>query len=135
MVLYGIMGYRVDRAVLEAEIKRITDLGIETRMGVRVGVDVTLDQLEKEFDAVFVGIGAQVGRSMPVPGFEGTKEVTNAIDFLRNYEVLGDDIPVGKKVIVIGDGNVAHGCGPSRPPPWLPGSSGVSRATRRDGMF
>ncbi|MDT9546610.1 MAG: NAD(P)-binding protein [Chlorobium phaeovibrioides] len=107
MVLYGIMGYRVDRAVLEAEIKRITDLGIDTRMGVKVGVDVRLEQLEKEFDAVFVGIGAQVGRCMPVPGFEGTKGVTNAIDFLRNYEVLGDDIPVGKKVIVIGDGNVA----------------------------
>ncbi|WP_449258850.1 NAD(P)-binding protein [Chlorobium limicola] len=107
MVLYGIMGYRVDRRVLEAEIKRITDLGLELKMSVRVGKDVTLDQLEEEYDAVFVGVGAQVGRGLPVEGFDTTRGATNAIDFLRNYEVLGDDIPVGKKVIVIGDGNVA----------------------------
>jgi len=107
MVLYGIMGYRVDRKVLEAEIRRITDLGLELKMGVRVGKDVTLDQLEAEYDAVFVGVGAQVGRGLPVEGFNTTPGATNAIDFLRNYEVLGDDIPVGRKVIVIGDGNVA----------------------------
>ena len=107
MVLYGIMGYRVDRKVLEAEIQRIIDLGVETKMGVRIGEDVTLEQLEKEYDAVFVGVGAQVGRALPVTGFDTIPGVTNAIDFLRNYEVLGDDIPVGKKVIVIGDGNVA----------------------------
>jgi len=107
MVLYGIMGYRVDRRVLEAEIARIIELGVETRMGVRVGRDVSLEQLEAEFDAVFVGVGAQSGRSLPVPGFAGTAGVTNAIDFLRNYEVLGDDIPVGRRVLVIGDGNVA----------------------------
>lgn len=107
MVLYGIMGYRVDRRVLEAEINRILDLGIETRMGVRVGKDVSLEQLEAEFDAIFIGVGAQSGRSLPVPGFEGTPGATNAIEFLRNYEVMGDDIPVGRKVVVIGDGNVA----------------------------
>ena len=107
MVLYGIIGYRVDRRVLEAEIKRITDLGVELKMGVRVGKEVTLEQLEADYDAVFVGVGAQVGRGLPIEGFEAVKGATNAIDFLRNYEVMGDDIPVGKKVIVIGDGNVA----------------------------
>ncbi|MBM3161749.1 MAG: FAD-dependent oxidoreductase [Chlorobi bacterium] len=107
MVLYGIMGYRVDRRVLEAEIKRITDLGVELKMGERVGKEVTLEQLEADYDAVFVGVGAQVGRGLPIEGFEAAKGATNAIDFLRNYEVMGDDIPVGKKVIVIGDGNVA----------------------------
>jgi NADPH-dependent glutamate synthase beta subunit-like oxidoreductase len=107
MVLYGIMGYRVDRKVLEAEIARIVELGVETRMGVRVGKDVTLEQLESGYDAVFIGVGAQVGRGLPVSGFAGTPGVTNAIDFLRNYEVMGDDVPVGKKVVVIGDGNVA----------------------------
>ncbi|NTU92468.1 MAG: NAD(P)-binding protein [Chlorobiaceae bacterium] len=107
MVLYGIMGYRVDRRVLEAEIARIVELGIDTRMGVRVGRDITLEQLEADYDAVFVGVGAQCGRGLPVPGFSGTAGVTNAIEFLRNYEVMGDDIPVGRKVLVIGDGNVA----------------------------
>ena len=107
MVLYGIMGYRVDRRVLEAEIARIIDLGVETKMGTRVGRDISLEQLETDYDAVFIGVGAQAGRGLPVPGFAGTPGVTNAIDFLRNYEVMGDDLPVGKKVVVIGDGNVA----------------------------
>jgi NADPH-dependent glutamate synthase beta subunit-like oxidoreductase len=107
MVLYGIMGYRVDRKVLEAEIARIIELGVETKMGVTIGKDVTLEQLEAEYDAVFIGVGAQKGRGLPVAGFEGTPGATNAIDFLKSYEVLGDDIPVGKHVVVIGDGNVA----------------------------
>jgi NADPH-dependent glutamate synthase beta subunit-like oxidoreductase len=107
MVLYGIMGYRVDRKVLEAEIGRIIDLGVETRMGVTIGRDITLEQLESEYDAVFIGVGAQMGRALPVPGFEGTPGATNAIDFLKSYEVMGDDIAVGKHVVVIGDGNVA----------------------------
>lgn len=107
MVLYGIMGYRVDRRVLEAEIARIIELGVETKMGVQVGRDVTLEQLEAEYDAVFIGVGAQKGRALPVAGFEGTPGATNAIDFLRSYEVMGDDVPVGRNVVVIGDGNVA----------------------------
>jgi len=107
MVLYGIMGYRVDRTILEAEIQRIVDLGVETKMGVRVGTDITLEELEKEYDAVFVGMGAQIGRGLPIPGFADTDGVTNAIDFLKKYEIQGDSVAVGKKVVVIGDGNVA----------------------------
>lgn len=107
MVLYGIMGYRVDRKVLEAEIGRIIELGVETKMGVTIGKDITLEQLEADYDAVFIAVGAQKGRGLPVPGFDGTPGATNAIDFLKSYEVLGDDIPVGKHVVVIGDGNVA----------------------------
>ena len=107
MVLYGIMGYRVDRKILETEIQRIINLGVETKMGVRVGKDISLEELEQEYDAVFIGLGAQLGRSLPVPGSAGTPGVTNAIDFLRNYEVQGDDIAIGRNVLVIGDGNVA----------------------------
>ena len=107
MVLYGIMGYRVDRTILEAEIQRIINLGVETKMGVRVGTDITLEELEKEYDAVFVGMGAQVGRGLPIPGFADTQGATNAIDFLKQYEINGDSVAVGKKVVVIGDGNVA----------------------------
>ena len=107
MVLYGIMGYRVDRKILEAEIQRIINLGVEVKSGVRVGTDISLEQLEKEYDALFVGVGAQTGRALPLPGSDGRAEVTNAIDFLKKYEVEGDAISIGKKVVVIGDGNVA----------------------------
>ena len=107
MMLYGIMGYRVDRKVLDAEVGKIIDLGIETKMGIRVGTDISLEQLEKDYDAVFIGGGAQIGRSLPIEGFSKRPETTNAIDFLRNYELQGDDFKIGKKVVVIGDGNVA----------------------------
>ena len=107
MMLYGIMGYRVDRKVLDAEVGKIIDLGVETKMGIRVGTDISLEQLEKDYDAVFIGVGAQIGRSLPIEGFSKRPETTNAIDFLRNYELQGDDFKIGKKVVVIGDGNVA----------------------------
>ena len=107
MMLYGIMGYRVDRKVLDAEVGKIIDLGVETKMRIRVGTDISLEQLEKDYDAVFIGVGAQIGRSLPIEGFSKRPETTNAIDFLRNYELQGDDFKIGKKVVVIGDGNVA----------------------------
>lgn len=107
MMLYGVMAYRVDRKVMDAEVGKILDLGIETKMGVRVGVDISLEKLEKDYDAVFIGVGAQVGKSLPIKGASKSQQTTNAIDFLRNYEIYGDDFKIGKKVIVIGDGNVA----------------------------
>jgi len=107
MMLYGIMGYRVERSVLEAEVNKIIDLGIEMKMGVRVGTDISLEQLEKDYDAVFIGVGAQIGRKLPISGFSNRPQTTNAIDFLRAYEIHGDDFIIGKKVMVIGDGNVA----------------------------
>jgi NADPH-dependent glutamate synthase beta subunit-like oxidoreductase/Pyruvate/2-oxoacid:ferredoxin oxidoreductase delta subunit len=107
MMRYGIMGYRVKREVLDAEIQRILDLGVEVRTGVKVGRDVTLDELSKEYDAVFLGVGAQVGRQLPLPGAAGTPYVTNAIDFLKEFEVKREGMTIGKHVVVIGDGDVA----------------------------
>jgi NADPH-dependent glutamate synthase beta subunit-like oxidoreductase len=107
MVRYGIMGYRVDRKVLDAEIKRILDLGVEVKYNTWVGKDTTLAKLRETHDAVFVAIGAQKGRALPIPGAEGTPRVSNAIDFLMEYELKGSHLHPGKKVLVIGDGNVA----------------------------
>ena len=107
MMLYGVMAYRVERSVLEAEVGKILDLGIELKMGVRIGKDISLEKLEEDFDAVFIGVGAQSGRNLPIKGFSETNGTTNAIEFLRSYEIQGDSFKIGKKVIVIGDGNVA----------------------------
>jgi glutamate synthase (NADPH) small chain len=63
MFFYGIPGYRVPRDKLNAEIQRILDMGqIEVRLKTKVGTDVTVEQLEKEFDAVLWAIGCQSGR-------------------------------------------------------------------------
>ena len=106
-MLYGVMAYRVERSVLEAEIGKILDLGIDLKMGVRIGKDISLEKLEQDFDAVFIGVGAQSGRNLPIKGFSESTGTTNAIEFLRSYEIHGDSFEIGKKVVVIGDGNVA----------------------------
>lgn len=107
MMRYGILGYRVDRAVLDAEIGKIMKLGIHTRMNTRIGEGLTLDDLKAQFDAVFIGVGAQKGNNLPVPGFEDSPDTTNAIDFLGEFEERGTDTTTGSTVIVVGDGDVS----------------------------
>ena len=107
MMRYGIMGYRVPREVLDKEIQRIVDTGIEIKTGVKIGSDVQLSDLQKEYDAVFMGIGAQKGRNLPIPGADGTEGCSNAIQFLQDFEKIGSSMSIGKKVLVIGDGDVA----------------------------
>ena len=58
MMRYGIPGFRTPRDVLDAEIQRILDLGVKTRMKCKVGKDITLEQIRKDFNAVFLGLGA-----------------------------------------------------------------------------
>ncbi|MBF0278725.1 MAG: NAD(P)-binding protein [SAR324 cluster bacterium] len=106
-IRYGIMGYRVDREVLDAEIQRIVDLGMELKMEVKVGVDISLEQLEADYDAVFIGVGAQLGRPLPISGFGNGPQTTNAVEFLKAFEIHGESISIGKNVLVVGDGNVA----------------------------
>ena len=106
MARYGIMGYRMPRQELDAEIQRIIDMGIEVRTNTKIGEDITLDELREKYDAVFMGIGAQNGRNLPIPGAD-LPEVTNAIKFLVDYEERGDKKTVPKRVIAVGDGDVA----------------------------
>ncbi|MDH4128619.1 MAG: NAD(P)-binding protein, partial [Spirochaetota bacterium] len=107
MIRYGIMRYRVNREVLEKEINRILDLGIEVKTNFRIGKDISLDELKKKHDAVFIGVGAQKGRNIPIPGFDGANQTINSIDFLMEFEKKGESMQIGKQVLVIGDGNVA----------------------------
>ena len=105
MMRYGIPGFRTPREVLDAEIKRITDLGVEVKLNVHVGKEITLEQLEKGFDAIFMGMGAQSGRPLPVPGAEAPNCVT-AMAFLRAFND-GRLQHVGKRVVVIGGGDTS----------------------------
>lgn len=105
MMRYGIPGFRTPREVLDAEIQRILDLGVEVKLNTRIGVDITLEQLEKEYDAIFLGLGAQSGRMLPVPGFDAANCV-NAMAFLRAFND-GRLQHVGKRVVVIGGGDTS----------------------------
>ncbi len=105
MMRYGIPGFRTPRDVLDAEIQRIVDLGVEARLKCRVGTDVTLEQLRSEFDAIFLGMGAQAGRALPVKDPEAPNVVT-ATAFLRAFND-GRLRYVGKRVVVVGGGDTS----------------------------
>ncbi len=85
MMRYGIPEYRVPRDMLDAEIQRILDMGVEVRTGTKVGQDVTIEQLDKEFDSVFWGLGAQKGRPLPAEGWAGTDNCVDAVGFLKAF--------------------------------------------------
>jgi NADPH-dependent glutamate synthase beta subunit-like oxidoreductase/Pyruvate/2-oxoacid:ferredoxin oxidoreductase delta subunit len=105
MMRYGIPGFRTPRDVLDAEIKRIIDLGVKTRMNCRVGTDITLEQLRSEFDAVFLGMGAQAGRALPLEDSAAPNVVT-ATAFLKAFND-GRLQHVGKRVVVVGGGDTS----------------------------
>ncbi len=105
MMRYGIPGFRTPRDVLDAEIQRILDLGVKTRLKSRVGTDITLEQVRKEFDAVFLGMGAQAGRALPIADSEAPNVVT-ATAFLKAFND-GRLQHVGKRVVVVGGGDTS----------------------------
>jgi NADPH-dependent glutamate synthase beta subunit-like oxidoreductase/ferredoxin len=105
MLRYGIPAYRLPREVIDAEIQRILDMGVELKSGVSVGADVTLEELRQQYDAVFVGIGAHTGKMMGIPGEDGPGVYTGT-EFL-NKANSGTDVGVGKKVVVVGGGDTA----------------------------
>ena len=106
MLRYGIPSFRLEKTVLDAEIDVLKELGVVFRCGVEVGKDVTLAELrEQGFDAFYLGIGAQKSASLGIPG-EDLKGVWGGIDFLREVNA-GARPAVGKKVVVVGGGNVA----------------------------
>ncbi|HUX91815.1 MAG TPA: NAD(P)-binding protein [Gallionellaceae bacterium] len=105
MMRYGIPGFRTPREVLDAEINRIIELGVKTRMKCRVGKDITLEQIRKDFDAVFLGMGAQAGRALPIADSDAPNVVT-ATSFLEAFN-QGRLQHVGKRVVVVGGGDTS----------------------------
>lgn len=105
MMRYGIPGYRVPDEVLDGEIKRILDLGVEVRTNTKVGVDVSLEELQKEFDAVFIGLGAQSGSALPVPGGDASNCISG-IAFLQAFND-GRLKHTSERVLVVGGGDTS----------------------------
>ena len=105
MMRYGIPGYRVPDQVLDGEIQRILDLGVEVRTNTKVGVDISLDELQKEFDAVFVGLGAQSGAALPVPGGDAPNCISG-VAFLQAFND-GRLKHTSARVVVVGGGDTS----------------------------
>ena len=106
MLRYGIPSFRLEKPVLDAEIDVLKELGVIFRCGVEVGKDVTIEELRAQgFDAFYLAIGAQKSASLGIPG-EDLSGVWGGIDFLREANA-GARPAIGKKVVVVGGGNVA----------------------------
>lgn len=107
MLRYGIPNYRFPRKKLDEEIDSILSTGIEVKKNISVGKDISFDDITKEYDATYISIGAHADKKIGIEGENAKSGITSAVEMLR---AIGDgDMPdyTGKKVIVIGGGNVA----------------------------
>jgi formate dehydrogenase major subunit len=106
MLRYGIPEYRLPKEVLDKEVKWITDLGVDVHTNRTLGKDFSIDDLFNQgFKAVFVGLGAQVGKPMQVEN-EEAEGVLSGVEFLKQVEMKTNP-PVKGRVVVVGGGNTA----------------------------
>jgi glutamate synthase (NADPH/NADH) small chain len=106
---YGIAAYKVPGDFAQAEVDWLLRIGgIELRMGVELGRDMTLDQLRQDFDAVFLGTGLQGVNGLRAPG-EDRGGVHDAVDFIATLRQAPEKgvLPIGRNVVVIGGGMTA----------------------------
>ena len=101
----GIPEYRLPKDVINAEIKTIEEMGVEIKLNTKVGQDVTFEDLKKDYDALFIGVGTHISSKLDIPG-EDLDGVVHGIDFLKRVN-LGEKVYLGSRVAVIGGGNVA----------------------------
>jgi len=107
MLRVGIPDYRLPADILDNEIDFLLRHGIELKTGMRLGKDFLLADLQKQgFATVFLGIGAHDSLQMQIPGEDKVANVIDAVGFLRDVNLGKRDVP-GRRVIVIGGGNVA----------------------------
>ena len=104
MMNFGIPAYRLPRNILQAEIQRIMDLGIELRLNYKV-TNILQEKTEGNFDAVFIAIGAHISKKTDIPARDAGK-VLDAVSFLREVE-LGNSPKIGRRVAIYGGGNTA----------------------------
>jgi NADPH-dependent glutamate synthase beta subunit-like oxidoreductase len=105
MSRYGIPGYRMPRDVMDGENQRIIDMGVEVHMNTRVGRDISFEELERDYDAILLAIGAQQGRTLNIPGGDAPNCVSG-VAFLAAFNE-GRMQFTAEKVVVIGGGDTA----------------------------
>ena len=102
----GVPSYRLPREVLHGEIDQYVKMGLDLRLGVEVGTDVTLSELREEYAAVLIAVGLAISRLLPIPGTDA-EGVRGALEFLKASNFHHEAGVRGQRVLVIGGGNVA----------------------------
>jgi formate dehydrogenase beta subunit len=111
MAAVGIPDYRLPRPALRREVDMVKEAGVEIRYDVQVGKDVKIADLRKEYEAVFIGVGAHGSTPMGVDGEDkGYRGFISGVQYLLDINQGKDPYPEGKKVVVVGGGNVAIDC-------------------------
>ena len=105
MLYLGIPQFRLPREIIKMEVDNILSLGVKLHTRVTIGRDISFDDLRSRYDAVMLATGLNKGRELAIPGSQ-LQGVYNGIDFLINVN-LGMEIKLGKRVAVVGGGNVA----------------------------
>ncbi|MBI5042726.1 MAG: FAD-dependent oxidoreductase [Nitrospirae bacterium] len=105
MMYLGIPEYRLPRDIIKSEIDMILSMGAELKCNMAAGRDFTISDLQKEYDAIFIAIGAHKSRDLRIEGVD-LDGVLRGVDFLLNAN-LGYKVDMGKRVLVVGGGNVA----------------------------
>jgi len=105
MAKYGVPGYRLPRKHLDGEIGRITAMGVDVRLNTRIGKDVQLKDLERDFDALLLAIGCKAGRALPVPGADAPNCISG-VAFLEAFN-QGRLKSVAGRVVVVGGGDTS----------------------------
>lgn len=106
MLAVGVPAYRLPRDLIEKEIAVIEALGVEIRCGVTIGRDISFAQLRNDFAAVIIAVGAKSSRGLGLIGESGPG-VIGGVDLLRSVS-LGENLEMGREIVVIGGGNVAY---------------------------
>ncbi len=106
MLMVGVPIYRLPRELVRAEINAILSMGVELKCNQKLGRDFTIKSLREEgYKAIFLGVGLPKGRKLPLPGSD-TPGVFDGLEFLKAFNE-GKPMELGKKIVVIGGGNVA----------------------------
>ena len=107
MLMTGVPVFRLPRELVQHEIKAILSMGVDLKCNMRLGRDFTIQQLRDEgYKAIFLGVGMPSGRKLSLPGGDA-EGVYDGIEFLRAFN-QGNPLPLGRRVVVIGGGNVAY---------------------------
>jgi formate dehydrogenase (NADP+) beta subunit len=107
MLTVGVPVFRLPRDLVKREIQAVLALGVELKCNMKLGRDFTIASLrEQGYKAIFLGIGLPKGRKLPLPGSD-REMVYDGMDFLRAFNE-GKPLPLGRRVVVIGGGNVAY---------------------------
>lgn len=106
MLTYGVPVYRLKKEISINECAAIEHLGAKVYYNTKVGRDITFNELQAKYDAIFIGIGLWKSRELPVPGADGP-DIIRGVEYLR-VRCVGEQWKIGERVVVVGGGNVSY---------------------------